>query len=129
MSAESRRFDRGDEYGERHGSSHHRRSEAIRADIERTRAELDRTVDALQQRLSPQQLVHGAFEALRENAGDSTRRIVNVVKSNPIPIALIGAGLVWLLASQARRRGADDEVECYEYDEYEGYEFPATTVE
>lgn len=108
-------------------------SDLVRAEIDRTRSELDQTIDALQERLSPQELIHAMFGAFRENAGDAVQGAVRVVRDNPVPAALIGLGLIWLVASQvtskSKRKKSSTlatrpDVEYYEYDEYEGYGHP-----
>jgi hypothetical protein len=75
-----------------------RATETIRAEIDRTRAEMDRTVDALQEKLDPQVVIHRTFDSIRENAGDVTSKALDLIKQNPVPAALIVIGLVWLIA-------------------------------
>ena len=90
-------------------------AEQIRRDIERTRAEMDKTVDVLQERLRPRHLLDDALDALRgwsasnrspnaataNNAVDALGqvggRVVESLRENPMPAALIGAGVAWLL--------------------------------
>ena len=80
-----------------------RATETIRAEIDRTRASLDRTVDALQQKLDPQVLIHRTFDSFRENAGDVASKLIGVIRRNPVPAALIVLGLVWLIAKPSTR--------------------------
>jgi hypothetical protein len=105
-----------------------RSSDEVRADIERTRAELDATIDALHQRLSPETIIHNVFDVLRENVNEGVRRTVQVVRDNPIPAALIGIGVIWLIASQAGGRCRIPEVDLYEYEEYERFGEPTQTA-
>lgn len=110
----------------RHGyaGDQHRRgtrtSQQIQADINRTRAELDETVDELQDRLDPQVIVRQAFDVVRTSASGVIDSVVQIVKANPIPTALICVGLVWLIAKQAsggsrssvlRDMADDDEID------------------
>lgn len=91
----------------------------IRADIETTRAQMSDTLSQIQERLSPARLKEQARESVREatigrvkqmarNAGDKAgeagRSIMDVVRDNPLPLAMIGLGAGWLLMS-SRRRG------------------------
>src|SRR5690349_17725692 len=46
-------------------------TEAIREDIEQTRAEMARTVDEIQARLNPETIVEQAKEAAKEKASDA----------------------------------------------------------
>jgi hypothetical protein len=93
-----------------------------RRDIERTRAEMSETIEAIQERLSPTNLKEQVMEQVREqvqeakdavreatigkvenimqSAGDKVyearRTVVDTIKDNPIPAALAGIGLGWL---------------------------------
>jgi hypothetical protein len=90
-----------------------KRTRELRAEIERTREDMSETVDAIQERLRPGNIAANAAESIRETASESTRDLVEsepvmYVRANPIPIALIGAGLAWLAfggrdAGEARR--------------------------
>jgi ElaB/YqjD/DUF883 family membrane-anchored ribosome-binding protein len=96
-----------------------------RADIEQTRLALGDTLNQIQERLSPARLKEQAKESVREatigrvkkmarNAGDKAgeagRGLADVVRDNPVPLALIGLGAGWLLMN-ARKRTARN----YEY--------------
>jgi ElaB/YqjD/DUF883 family membrane-anchored ribosome-binding protein len=96
-----------------------RRTTEIRLEIEQTRDELSETIDAIQDKLRPRNIVANATEQLKsattekvramaDTAGetahdvmDQTREaaggLVATVKQNPIPAALIGVGAAWLL--------------------------------
>lgn len=82
--------------------------EVIRREIELTRAEIGDTVNTLQERLSPAKLkkevktaAKEQLELVKENVRitaerwqwQAAERIIN----NPIPAAMVGVGLVWLL--------------------------------
>jgi hypothetical protein len=69
-------------------------TEEIRSQIERTRAEMSETIDAIQNRLSPRRLMTDAKEKVKD--AFSTERAIQVVKSNPVPMALIGAAVAAL---------------------------------
>lgn len=70
----------------------------IEDEISHTRAELSATLDALGRKLSPGELVDQALHYLRgpsefaSNLGESFKR-------NPMPVALVGVGLAWLMTS------------------------------
>jgi len=112
--------------GELHRPSDGPRSpQEIQADIDRTRAELDETVDALHGRLDPQQLAHRAFDVIRSNASDVVNAVSRVVRENPIPAALICIGLVWLIASESRRsshRRGEHSKGPEEFDEVDSFD-------
>ncbi|MHB1134349.1 MAG: DUF3618 domain-containing protein [Chloroflexota bacterium] len=107
--------------------------EAIRTDIEHTRAEMGETIDAIQEKINPDTLKEQAKEALREaTVGRASETVENAVASaeeaayaasdaamevgssmmetirgNPIPSLLAAAGLGWLYMNRqpARRSG------------------------
>jgi ElaB/YqjD/DUF883 family membrane-anchored ribosome-binding protein len=110
-------------------------TEAIREDIEQTRANMARTVDEIQERLSPQnimeqvketasekageaienvkQTVHdatvGKVENMVNNVSDTAREtgsgIMDLIKENPVPAALAGLGLGWLFMKRQNSSG------------------------
>ncbi len=89
--------------------------EATRVEIERTRADMSETVDAIQDRLSPQSLKEQAKDRVKEatvgRARDARAGVVETVRANPLPAALTGIGLGWLLMSarqQSQPRYRDD---------------------
>lgn len=93
------------------GDGDSRSAEEIRRDIERTRAEMDRTVDAIGDRLRPRHLLDDVVDLFRSRSGidsaslsdagraaqDYGYKLLDKLKQHPVPAALIGAGLTWLL--------------------------------
>lgn len=95
--------------------------EASRTQIEQTRSDMSQTIDAIQEKLSPANIANEAKDAVRDatigkaqnvvsnaqdmvsNAGVSARGfgggIIETIKQNPIPAALAGLGIGWLLMS------------------------------
>jgi hypothetical protein len=99
-----------------------RRTEAIRSDIEQTRAELSETIDAIQDRLRPANLASQAKDTVRkatvgkvkqmaDNARSSLRSrgyasddpsgnqsdsVMDRIRANPIPAALAVASVAWI---------------------------------
>ena len=105
---------------------------ATRAHIEQTRSGMSETIDAIQEKLSPSTLAHQAKETVKDatigkattmfsNAGDAVSTtvantgetakgfgstMIETIRHNPVPAALAGLGLGWLLMS-GRRQGSD----------------------
>ena len=92
----------------------------IRGDIEDTRSRMGSTIDAIQEKLSPQNLMEQAKEAAHDatigraqemasNVADSAREtgatFMDTLRQNPVPVALTALGLGWLFVS-ARREAA-----------------------
>lgn len=80
--------------------------DAIQADIHRTRERLDETIEAVKDRLSPGELFNQVTNYFRHNggsmnvgskAGDWLSGLARTIKDNPIPVALIGIGLIGLI--------------------------------
>ena len=81
--------------------------ERIERELAATRAQLDGTIDALQQKLSPGELMSQAATYFKEGSGmDLSHNIGRSLRDNPIPVALIGVGLGWLLLSGKRQPNA-----------------------
>jgi hypothetical protein len=104
----------------------------IRADIEQTRAEMSETIDAIQERLSPQHLTQQVKETVREatigraeemarQAGDTINEarygMMETIRHNPIPAAMVGIGLGWLFMN---RRSAPRHTRYADYGRYRG---------
>lgn len=74
-----------------------RPSERIRRDIERTRYEMDQTMDALERRLGPRGVVSRVSGAFEGDGGDGfVRELRRQLRDHPVPVALMGLGLGWL---------------------------------
>lgn len=95
-------------------------AEKVMADIERTRAEMSETVDAIQRKLSPDRLKGQMKDKVREatigrvkgmtgRAGSRAKGIgsdiVEAVKSNPVPAAMVGVGLGWIMMKRRSAHG------------------------
>jgi hypothetical protein len=107
-----------------------RTPEEIEREIARTRASIDDTVGELGERLRPSQLVDDARSYVRETArrgaSNAWSSVSTTARSNAVPLALIGGGVAWYMAS---RRGNGSRGYASGYDEgyraasgYRGYE-------
>ncbi len=75
-------------------------TDRIERDLARTRARMDGRLDELQEHLTPKQMVNDAFAYFRGGDGaEFTTDLVTRVKANPLPVALAGIGIAWLMAS------------------------------
>lgn len=98
--------------------------EEIEAQIEQTRVQMGQTIDEIQTRLSPQYLKEQTKETIREATVEKVEKMANqvemkarsmrrsameTVKDNPIPMALIGIGIGWMLLSDNNGRDYDYE--------------------
>jgi hypothetical protein len=86
--------------------------EAVREEIEQTRAEMTGTIDEIQARLNPDRLKGQAKEAIHDATIGRVEYVVNdmqglargagntilgTIRQHPLPAALVGVGLGWLL--------------------------------
>jgi hypothetical protein len=76
------------------------------AELEReadsARASLERTLDALETRLSPSALLNHVVESVKESGGDFSANLLNQVRNNPLPSILAGVGIAWLMTASKR---------------------------
>jgi hypothetical protein len=99
----------------------------IRANIAQTREQIGSTIEALQEKLSPAALADQAKTAVRdatigkvenmvEDAENAIARtghsFFDTVRDNPVPAAMIGVGLAWLLV---RRRRHERQEHGYQF--------------
>ena len=81
---------------------HDRSADEIRRDIEDTRADMHETVDALERKLSPGQLVDEVWSRVRTSGGTGgAGAIGDVIRDHPLPLALMGLGVAWLAVEKA----------------------------
>ncbi len=83
-------------------------SRRIQADIDRTRAHMDSTFDALESKLTPGQLMQEGWDLLKGGSGAGAKKIFEIAREHPLPAAVIGVGLgLLLLDSNRKERGYD----------------------
>lgn len=73
---------------------------AVRREVRASRDRLGTTVQEMKRRLSPDRLKEQTMNRMYRSAHDASASVSEVVRHNPVPIALIGAGLGWLLLSR-----------------------------
>lgn len=108
--------------------------EDIRDDIEATRADMSETIDAIQEKFSPERLKDQAKESVRaatvgraeqavSDASESARQaggsFIETIKQNPIPAALVALGAGWLWRSrQSTSRSQQEYLRSYYREPY-----------
>jgi hypothetical protein len=80
-------------------------SREIRNDIEKTRSEMDRNLDALEQKLTPTQLALEAWGLFRGGSTAGASRLWRIAREHPGPAAVIGVGLAWLMTEASKSDG------------------------
>ena len=75
-------------------------TDRIERDLARTRARMDSRLEELQDHLTPTQMLNDAFGYFRGGDGaDFTKDLVTRARANPLPVALTGIGIAWLMAA------------------------------
>jgi DNA-binding FrmR family transcriptional regulator len=75
----------------------------IERELDATRSRLGGHLDALQNRLSPGQSLDDVMDQLRANGGaEFGQNLLASVRNNPLPAALTGIGLAWMMAANGR---------------------------
>jgi hypothetical protein len=84
-------------------------SAELEREVRQSRAEVEDTLDAIQDRLSPGQMADQFTHYMRENGGEFARNLGQMVKQNPVPVMLVGVGLAWMMLGSRRElpRAAD----------------------
>jgi ElaB/YqjD/DUF883 family membrane-anchored ribosome-binding protein len=83
-------------------------SDQIQREVETSRERIGATLDAIQERLSPGQLVDEMLNwGRRSGVGGLGSNLGQLVRENPMPLALIGAGVAWLVLGN--RSGGNDD--------------------
>jgi ElaB/YqjD/DUF883 family membrane-anchored ribosome-binding protein len=75
----------------------------LEQNVDTTRGRIEETLAELRERLSPPLLIEEALGYAKENGGaEFVRNLGRQVADNPLPVALMGAGLAWLMIAPAR---------------------------
>lgn len=77
----------------------HASMDDLEQEMAATRAEMNETLAALARRLSPESLFHQAMERFG-GPGEFAGNLTEAVKGNPIPAALTGIGIGWMMMAQ-----------------------------
>ena len=88
------------QYGTDSGS---KSPQEVQREVQQSRADVEETLEAIQERLSPGQMFEQVVDYMRSsNGSDFVRNLGTMVRDNPVPVALVGTGLVWLMLSSSR---------------------------
>lgn len=86
-----------------------RSSEDIEREVEAAREDLDSTVEALKSKMSPGQLLDEVTRSLKGTGAENmVHNLGAQVRENPLAIAMIGAGMAWLMMGKGSSSHAHD---------------------
>lgn len=77
-------------------------------EIHQQRARVEATLDEIERRLTPGQLVDEVLRHVRDPGASFVANLGRTLAENPVPTALVGVGIAWLLL--ARRAGSSAPV-------------------
>lgn len=80
-----------------------RSTREIERDVERTRSDIEDTVEALRDKMSIGQIVDEAAHYFRDSGGTEVlNNFAAQARANPMPLALVGIGLAWLMSGRGQ---------------------------
>jgi hypothetical protein len=83
----------------------------IQREIESDRRRIEERIDAIQEKMSPGQLIDEVLDyAKSSGGGEYAANLGSAIKANPIPMALIGVSLAWLMAGTGKQTTNVDKV-------------------
>ncbi|MET3584452.1 hypothetical protein ABID21_000547 [Pseudorhizobium tarimense] len=98
-------------------SSDTKRAEELEHEIAQDRLRIEERMDAIQAKMSPGQILDEAIQYAKSSGGSEyISNLGNAMKTNPIPVALMGISMAWLMANPGATRRTE-EVQ-YHDDEY-----------
>ena len=75
---------------------------ALEREADARRASLNQTLNAVEERFSPNHLAKQAVDYFGDHGSDIAQSVGQSVKQNPLPLLLTGIGLAWLISTQSR---------------------------
>jgi ElaB/YqjD/DUF883 family membrane-anchored ribosome-binding protein len=108
------------------GGNRERSPEEIQREIELTRERMSQNIDQLGEKLSPENLKRQAKEAITGKAHDMVNnvgyqardtgsRVFDFIRDNPLPVAAVGLGAVWLIQQRNRSEISGDRMARFAY--------------
>lgn len=83
-------------------------ADSLQDNIERHRQEIDATLSALESKFSAHDLTDQLLRQLRGGPGSYFNELFGAAKHNPLPLALVGVGLGWLMLGGSPGGGKDE---------------------
>jgi ElaB/YqjD/DUF883 family membrane-anchored ribosome-binding protein len=78
----------------------------VEMEVEASRGKLDRTMDALKDKMTPGQLFDEASHAMGGMGQQLLAKLMEQAKENPMPLAVMGVGLAWLMSGSSKSDGS-----------------------
>ena len=89
-----------------HGNASVRDTAELEREGDEIRADMGRTLNELERKFSPEQMMERSMSFLRDNGSTLVQEIGTTVRNHPLPVLLTAAGLIWLTGSltQSKRK-------------------------
>jgi hypothetical protein len=84
-----------------------RSSREIRSEIDRTRSDMDETFAALDAKLTPKEIGLELWSLFKGGSSTGASKLWQVARQHPMPAAVVGLGLGWLLVETSSKSGKD----------------------
>jgi len=97
--------------------SEHKSAAELEREIELQRGRVEDTIDQIQQKLSPGQLIDELMAYTKGGGGEFLASLQKNVTANPLPVALLGVSLAWLMAKPAGAQASSSANIDREWDE------------
>ncbi|MHA6299761.1 DUF3618 domain-containing protein [Devosia sp. CAU 1758] len=88
----------------------HKSSADLQREIDAQRSRVEDTIDQIQDKLSPGQLVDELLNYTK-GGGEIVSNLQRQVTSNPLPVALLGVSLAWLMAKPANGAASNHDTD------------------
>lgn len=79
-------------------SGEHKSAADLQREVDAQRSKVESTIDEIQAKLSPGQLVDELLAYTKGGGGEFVSTLQRQVTANPLPVALLGVSLAWLMA-------------------------------
>jgi len=84
-----------------------RSSREIRSEIDRTRSDMDETFAALDAKLTPKEIGLELWNLFKGGSSTGANKLWQVTREHPMPAAVIGLGLGWLMVESSKKSESD----------------------
>jgi len=91
-----------------------RSSREIRSEIDRTRSDMDETFAALDAKLTPKEIGLELWNLFKGGSSTGASKLWQVTREHPMPAAVIGLGLGWLMVESSRKSESDRYSDQYD---------------
>jgi hypothetical protein len=99
-------------------------SQQVRANIDLTRQAMDRTIDAIEGKLTPGQMLLEGLNLLRSGGASGANKLVELAREHPVPAAVIGVGVGMMIRDVSTKKADGNRMPSGGYASGFGYGAP-----